>query len=176
MDDIKKCSKCKTISSKCNFNKDVSTKDGLYNQCKVCRNEYYMNISIKLIQKQKGYYYEKRERIKECQRKNHNKIIARKKIYSNNRYKTDIIYRLICKTRSRVYKTLKGITKKSSSINKLGIDIDLYRKCLEFQFTPEMNRENIEIDHVKPICMFDVSKDGKLRETFKWKKTQPLLK
>ena len=33
MDDMKKCSKCKTISSKCNFNKDVSTTDGLYNQC-----------------------------------------------------------------------------------------------------------------------------------------------
>ena len=40
------------------------------------------------------------------------------------------------------------MTKQSSSINILGIDIDLYRKWLEFQFTPEMNRENIEIDHV----------------------------
>ena len=39
MDDMKKCSKYKAISSKCKFNKDVSSKDGLYNQCKVCRKE-----------------------------------------------------------------------------------------------------------------------------------------
>ena len=47
---------------------------------------------------------------------------------------------------------------------------------MEFHFTHEMNWENIEIDHVKPICMFDVSDDEKLKEAFSWKNTQPLLK
>ena len=56
--------------------------------------------------------------------------MAQKKISSNNRYKTDVNYRLICKTRSRIYKSIKGMTKKLSSINILGIDIDLYRKWL----------------------------------------------
>ena len=79
MYDMKECSKCKTISSKCNFNKDVPTKDGLYNQCKVCRKDYYMNNSIKLIQKQKDFCSENRDRIKEYQLKNHNKNMARKK-------------------------------------------------------------------------------------------------
>ena len=46
----------------------------------------------------------------------------------------------------------------------------------EFQFTPEMNWSNIEIDHVKPICMFDVCKDEELKKAFNWKNTQPLLK
>ena len=36
--------------------------------------------------------------------------------------------------------------------------------------------ENIEIDHVKPICLFDVSKDDELKEAFSWKNTQPILK
>ena len=39
-----------------------------------------------------------------------------------------------------------------------------------------MNWSNIEIDHVKPICLFDVSKDVELREAFSWQNTQPLLK
>ena len=30
--------------------------------------------------------------------------------------------------------------------------------------TPEMNWSKIQIDHEKAICMFDVSKDEKLRE------------
>ena len=38
-----------------------------------------------------------------------------------------------------------------------------------------MNWTNIEIDHVKPICLFDKSKDEKLKEAFNWKNTQPIV-
>ena len=38
-----------------------------------------------------------------------------------------------------------------------------------------MNWSNTEVDHVKPICLFDVSKDEELTETFCWENTQPLL-
>ena len=57
----------------------------------------------------------------------------------------------------------------------LGIDMNLYRKWIEWQFTPEMNWTNTEVDHVKPICMFDVSKDKELGEAFSWKNTQTLF-
>ena len=68
-----------------------------------------MNISIKIIQKHKDYYLENRYQIKEeYQLKNHDKTFARKKIYSNNRYKTDNIFRLICRTRSRIRQALQG--------------------------------------------------------------------
>ena len=66
--------------------------------------------------------------------------------------------------------------KQSTTKETLGIDIDLYRKWLEFQFTPEMNWSNFEIDHVKLICMFDVSDDEQLKQAFSWENTQPLLK
>ena len=96
--------------------------------------------------------------------------------YFKNRIKTDVNFRLIRNTRRRIHHALNGKSKSSSTINILGIDVDLYRKLLEFQFTPEMNWENIEIDHVKPICMFDVTKYEELKEAFNWKNTQPLLK
>ena len=144
---VKKCSKCGNLSLKSNFHKNNKSSDGLVSQCKCC-----------LFQKQRIYDCENRERInfrnKDYQLKNHDRIMAQKKIYTNNRYKTDINYRLIRKTRSRIYKSLKGMTKQSSSINLLGIDINLYRKWLEIQFTPDMNWGNIEIDHVKPtVCL-----------------------
>ena len=41
--------------------------------------------------------------------------------------------------------------------------------------TPYMSWTNIEIDHVKPICMFDSSKDEELGEISCWKNIQPLL-
>ena len=96
--------------------------------------------------------------------------------FFKNRIKTDVNFRLIRNTRRRIHHALNGKSKSSSTINILGIDIDLYRKWLEFQFSHEMNWENIEIDHVKPICMFDVTKDEELKEAFNWKNTQPLLK
>ena len=154
---------------KSNFHKRSNSSDGLQSQCKSC-----------VIQKQRIYDSENRERNinrnKDYRLKHHDKIMAQKKRYTNNRYKTDINFCLICKTRSRIYKNLKGVTKQSSSIDILGIDIGLYRKWLEFQFTPEMNWEKIEIDHVKPICIFDVTKDEELKEAFNWRNTQPLLK
>ena len=39
-----------------------------------------------------------------------------------------------------------------------------------------MNWTNIELNHVKPICMFGLSKDEEVKEAFSWKSTQPLLK
>ena len=42
--------------------------------------------------------------------------------------------------------------------------------------TPDTTWDNIEIDHVKAICVFNVSKDEELKEAFNWKNTQPLLK
>ena len=143
------------------FYRRSKSSDGLVSQCKSC-----------VVQKQRIYHSENRatiiNRIKDYRLKHHDKTMAQKKLYTNNRYKTDINFRLICETRSKIYKTLKCMTKQSSSINILGIDIDLYRKWLEFQFTPEMNWENIEIDHVKPICMIDIAKDNELKEAFNW--------
>ena len=68
------------------------------------------------------------------------------------------------------------MVKSSSTKVILEIDIDTYRKWLEWQFTREMNWSNTEIDHVKPIFIFDVSKDEEIREAFSWKNTQPLLR
>ena len=68
------------------------------------------------------------------------------------------------------------MVKSSSTTDSLGIDIDTFRKWIEFQFTREMNWSNKDLDHVKAIRTFDLSKDEELRECFKWKNTQPLLK
>ena len=73
--------------------------------------------------------------------------------------KTDIYFHLIKNTRNRIYQALKGKVKSSSTKEILGIDVETYRNWVEYQMTPEMNWLNIEIDHVKPSSMFDVSKD-----------------
>ena len=150
MDELKRCSKCKMIYSKSNFYKDITKYDGHRPSCKICCQKYYYN--------------------------NRNQINTRMNEYFKNRIKTDVNFRLIRNTRRRIHHALNGKTKSSSTIDILGIDIDLYRKWIEFQFTSDMTWDNIEIDHVKAICLFDISDDEQLKEAFNWKNTQPLLK
>ena len=173
---VKKCSKCGIFSLKSNFHKNKNMSDGLHSNCIPCKKEHGKKYYVENFDKIKKYKLENQDRIKRYCSENRNKINARKKIYLNNRYKTDINFRLFKNTSNRIYKSLKGMTKSSSTKDTLGIDIDTYRKWIKYQFTPEMNWSNIEIDHVKPICMFDISKDEKLKEAFSWKNTKPLLK
>ena len=58
----------------------------------------------------------------------------------------------------------------------MGIDIETYKQWIEWQMMPNMNWTNIQIDNVKPICLFDVSKDGELKEAFRYENTMPLIK
>ena len=98
------------------------------------------------------------------------------KEFLKTRIKADVNFRLIRITRRKIQHAWNDKSKSSSTREILGVDIDTYRKWIEFQMTPDMTWDKIDIDHVKPICLFDVSKDEKLKEAFSWKNTQPLLK
>ena len=154
---LKECCRCDVIQVTGNVSKNRESKDGQYPLCQCCRKNYY----FKNLDKIKNYNEQNRER---------------RNTYLEKKRQTDVNFRLISNTRSRIYKSSKVMTKSFSTKVILGTDIDTYRKWLEFQFTLEMYWSKIEIDHVKPIRMFDVSKDEELKEPFSWKNTQPLLK
>ena len=122
-----------------------------------------------MIQKQKRQDSENREKIlnrmEDYQLKKHDKINARKRIFSVKKYKTDIKFRLICKKRNRIRQALRGKIKSSSTIDVLGRDINTYKRWIEFQITPDMTWDIFEIDHVKAFCKFDVSKEEELRKS-----------
>ena len=138
--------------------------------------EYYFKTYGKIIQKTKDWNKINPEKVK-LKNKNYNEQNREKRNrYLKNKRETDVNFQLISNTRNRIYESLKGMIKQSSTKEILGIDIDSYKKWIEFQITSEMNWSNIEIDHVKPICMFEVSRDNELKEAFNWNNTQPLLK
>ena len=134
-------------------------------QCRGCikliKKEYQTNNKDKINLYNKNYFQH-----------NKNKIYESRK----NRRKTDVNFRLICKTRRRIHHALNGKSKSISTKEILGIDIETCKKWIEWQMTPDMTWNNIQIDHIKPICLFDITKDEELKEAFNWKNTQPLLK
>ena len=124
----------------------------------------------------KNYYLDNQDRLNNYQKKYNYENEEKINLYIKNRIKTDVNFRLIRNTRRRIHHALNGKSKSSSTLDILGIDIEIYKKWIEFHMTPDMTWDNIEIDHVKSICMFDVTKDEELKEAFNWKNTQPLLK
>ena len=130
-----------------NFNENKNRKDGLYPQCIYCRKDFY----LKNFDKIKRYNEENREK---------------RQTHLENKRESDVNFQLTINTRNRIYKSLKSMTKPSSAKDFFGTDIEAYRKWIEHHTTPEMNWTEIEIDHVKPICRFDLSKDEELKEAF----------
>ena len=141
MDDERKCSKCKIFSSKSNFAEDITKIDGYRPECINCT---------------KHYHYKNTEKINLRERR---------------RLAIHVNYRLIKNTRRRNHKAFNRKTKSLSTRGNLGIDVETYRKWIEWRMTPEMNWSIIEIDQVMPVCMFDVPKDDELKEAFSWKST-----
>ena len=164
MDGMKRRSKCDNEKelSELNFRKDTQRYRSESIQCSSIKHKEWRNINPDKVKKNQKKYKEQNK--------------EKRNLYLKNKRETDVNFRLMSNTRSRIYKSLKGMTKQSSTKEFLGIDIETYKKWIEYQMTPEMNWSNIEIDHVKAICLFDVCKDEELREAFNWKNTQPLLK
>ena len=150
---LKKCCSCGNIQLIENFNKDKNRKDAVCPQCINCRKDFYFKNLDKI--------------------KNHNeRNKERRNNYRKNKRETDVKFHLIASTRNRIYKSLKGLTKQSSTKEILGIDIETYRNWVEWQMTPERNWTNIEVDHVKPICMVDISDNEQLKKAVNWRNTQ----
>ena len=84
-EDLKKCSKCKTLYSKCNYNKDISTKDGLNPICEVCRMRFYKEKREQRIEYSKFYARQNQARIN---------------LHEKNKRKTFLNFKLACNLRS----------------------------------------------------------------------------
>ena len=141
IEDLKKCFRCFFLKLMVEFQKDKKRNDGSYPQCESCREDFIL----------KNY-----DEIKKHIEQNREQRI----IYMRNRRETGNNDHLITNTRNRTYKALKRLSKSSSSVEIVGIDI---------QMIPEVNWSELKTDHVKQISMFDVYKAEQSRQVFFWK-------
>ena len=93
MDDVRKCSKCKTFSLKSKFLKDITKKDGYGPSCKICCQKYYYINQNRILNNHKVY-----------SKNNRSKINA----YERQRRITDFNFELICNTRRRTNLAFKS--------------------------------------------------------------------
>jgi len=102
----------------------------------------------------------------------------------NARYKNDINYRLAKIIRARLYAAMSGTAYRHGSVKYLGCTVDKFRLYMESKFEPWMNWDNYgkydsknrtwQIDHIKPLDSFDLTKIRQLKKACHYKNMQPL--
>ena len=178
---VKKCRVCKNISSKSKFYKSKTKRDGLNSECISCCKEYYMNNSVKLIQKQKDYYLENQDRI------NNNRKIYNKEnrvkinFYEKNRRASVLNFKLACNLRSRTNKAFKSqnVRKTNKTFDLFGCSHLFFQRWIIHQLYGKMTIEKYgsvwQIDHCLPIASFNLLNEIDMKKCFKWINHRPMF-
>lgn len=98
-----------------------------------------------------------------------------------DRMKKDPQFKLITSLRIRLNKALKRNQKVGSAIDDLGCSVDFLKSYLESKFKPGMTWENHgkgvgkwNVDHIKPLSRFDLTKECEIRQACQYTNLQPL--
>ncbi len=121
------------------------------------------------------------DKYKKWREDNKDIIREQKRVWSNNKSATDINYRIKRNIRTRIRCALKpnNAYKVDTSEKLLGCSISHFREHFSSLFTEGMSWDKfllgeIEIDHVKPCKLFDLTKEENQYTCFNYKNTQPL--
>lgn len=175
----KKCSKCNKIKNKNNFYKRKKSLDGLAYICKSCSYAYSKKYDEQNKDRRNQYYELNKESIlkKQKQHRSREKVKSNINQYCKQRRRTDLNIRLKDNISSRIRKAINRGSKNTSSINLIGCSIEKLKTHLEKQFTDGMSWDNYgewHIDHIKPCCFFDLSKESEQKQCFHYSNMQPL--
>jgi hypothetical protein len=162
--ELKKCNKCNKFRDIIEFSKDCDKKDGLRTICKICGKKKYLENRDKEIERVKTYQNNNREIVlkqklisaKKYFIKNREKIKKYQKNYMSNRRKTDILFKLSDRLRSRLYGFLKKncINKSNETFGLVGCTPQELKIHLEEKFAQGMSWDNQgkwHIDHKIPL-------------------------
>jgi hypothetical protein len=132
---------------------------------KVYCKEYSKNYRENNKEKLKEYYKNNKEKIKEYNENNKEKIKYNRKLYFNNKRKTNSLFKLSTNTRNLIYKAIKknDYQKNNKTENILGCSYNEFKIHIESQFEFWMNWYNHglyngelnygwDIDHIIPLA------------------------
>ena len=162
--ETKVCSKCGIERSNLEFRKDITKKDGLRPDCKLCVKNYEMTRRVNnptlMSEKLKKFYKDNPEKRKEY-RQNYK---LRKHKQRKERRNSDPVFNLVNRMRCRIWKylTLFNITKKNKTFEIVGCTPEFLKEYLEKKFKDGMSWESrhlFHIDHIIPLSSAKTEKE-----------------
>jgi hypothetical protein len=126
------------------------------------RNEIYKNTHKEIIKIQQKPYRD------QFYLENKKTINEQKRIRFNARMIVDINFKLKVLLRNRLRQALKSNQKNGSAVRDLGCSIDFLKQYIQSKFYSNMSWSNWgkvwELDHIKPLFMFDLTvKENQLK-------------
>jgi hypothetical protein len=187
----KQCVKCE--NKKCIDKFRKYTNNSYSNTCKKCLNEMDKLRKVNLRKTKSENYLAKCEKCdKEKALKEFTKL---KKFYKQkiclecypeflkeqktewckNERNTNMNYRIKKSLAARLRNVL---TKKDTTMNYIGCNIQYFREWIEYNFTAEMNWDNYgsfwSIDHIIPVCKFNLSDEDEKFKCWNWSNMMPV--
>jgi hypothetical protein len=186
---VKTCKKCGEVKELEEFHNCRINPDGKKETCKECRNEhnreYHQRPEIKDRDNKRVKEHSQIPEVKartKARMKIHNQkpeVKARTNQRVKERRVTDPLFRFACNMRKSVRKGLKGHSKSKRTEAFLYCTFAEALGFLEKKFRPPMTRENMgkvwEVDHIRPICSFDLSDPEQVKACFHYTNLQPLF-
>lgn len=111
---------------------------------------------------------------------NREKINRYEKVYVNRRRLMDPVYKLRCLLRTRLGHAIRNKAKTGSAVTDLKIDVNvllvyLNLDCLYKYGIPYTKNEHLfHIDHIKPLCSFDLTNRDEYIKAVHWSNLQVL--
>lgn len=129
-----------------------------------------------------------RAECKECSKKakrenyykNREARIKQQNEYKKNKRKTDTSFKLERNMRCRLYHAIRSqkADKANRTFKLVGCKLAFLKGYLQAKFTEGMTWENYghgwHVDHIKPCCSFDLTKEEEQRKCFHYSNLQPL--
>jgi len=119
------------------------------------------------------------DRNREYRCRNKDKMRRYIREWCRQKRKNDVGYRILYSLRERVRGALAGLRKSARTMELVGCSIEQLKHHLESMFVGGMSWENYgkhgwHIDHIKPCCSFDLTKEEEQRRCFHFTNLQPL--
>ena len=138
--------------------------------CTVCRAAYRKRWYAANSDYNKQYYQNNKEKSKEST-----------KCRRAERQKEDPSFKLAVVLRKRLLRAIKTNAKAGSAVKDLGCSVNDLKSYLESKFQPGMTwgnwgNDGWHLDHIKPLCKFDLTNIVQFKEACHYTNLQPLWK
>jgi len=98
--------------------------------------------------------------------------------YTRVKRRTDPMFRMASHLRARLCSLLAGKSKQAPTLALVGCSLSFLKSHLEASFDKRMNWDNYgsywHVDHIVPLCAFDLSDARQLALAMNWQNLQPL--
>lgn len=153
--------------------------------CKLYYKDYHTKNKEKRNKQCKDYYHDNKDKVKEYRKRNKDSLARWHRERRTERFSKDVLFKLKCKLRTRLNMAIKGNFKSGSSIKDLGCSIEELKTYLESKFYPNPrtdepmtwgnhSRYGWHIDHIKPLCSFDLTNREEFLKACHYTNLQPL--